>query len=47
MDVDVEPDEVQAALGHLVHQYAEPLAFLRELIQNSLDAGSPEIDICC
>jgi len=44
---EVEPNDVQAALGHLVHQFSEPLAFLRELVQNSLDAGSPEIDIRC
>jgi hypothetical protein len=47
MTVDATPGDVQAALGHLVHQLSEPLVFLRELVQNSLDAGSPEIDIHC
>jgi molecular chaperone HtpG len=47
MTVEPEPDDSQVALGHLVHQFSEPLAFLRELVQNSLDAGSPEIDIRC
>ncbi len=46
-DFHIEPDDVQAALGHLVHQFSESLVFLRELVQNSLDAGSPEIDIRC
>lgn len=31
----------------MVHQLAEPFTFLRELVQNSLDAGSPEIEIRC
>ncbi len=47
MTVEPKPEDVQAALGHLVHQFSEPLAFLRELVQNSLDAGSPEIEIRC
>jgi len=47
MTSDLQSDDVQAALGHLVHQFTEPLAFLRELVQNSLDAGSPEIEIRC
>jgi len=45
MTADATHADVQAALGHLVHQFAEPLVFLRELVQNSLDAGSPEIEI--
>lgn len=47
MTFDNKPEDVQAALAHLVHQFSEPLAFLRELVQNSLDAGSPEIEIRC
>jgi len=33
------------ALEGLVHQFADPWAFLRELIQNAIDAGSEEIDV--
>lgn len=33
------------ALAGLVHQFADPWAFLRELVQNSIDAGSPQIDV--
>ena len=32
-------------LAALVKQFADPFAFLRELIQNALDAGSNEVDI--
>ena len=31
------------AFDELVHQFTDPLAFLRELIQNSLDAASTRI----
>ncbi len=42
-----EPRELDVAdaLDELVHQFADPLVFLRELVQNSLDAGSPEVDV--
>jgi hypothetical protein len=33
------------ALSNLVNQFARPLDFLRELVQNSLDAGSPRVDV--
>lgn len=33
------------ALTNLVNQFARPLDFLRELAQNSIDAGSPRIDV--
>ena len=33
------------ALEGLVHQFADPWAFLRELIQNAIDAGSEQIDV--
>ncbi len=32
-------------VAELVHQFADPLAFYRELIQNSLDAGSTRIEV--
>lgn len=33
------------ALANLVDQFARPLDFLRELAQNSIDAGSPRIEV--
>ena len=36
---------VKEALAGLVHQFADPLACFRELIQNAVDAGSTEIEI--
>ncbi len=33
------------AFDELVHQFTDPLAFLRELIQNSLDAASTRIEV--
>jgi molecular chaperone HtpG len=40
-----EAIDVGEALESLVHQFADPWSFLRELIQNAIDAGSPEIDV--
>jgi hypothetical protein len=37
--------EVSAALDLLVEQFSQPLAFLRELVQNSLDAGTNRVDV--
>jgi hypothetical protein len=39
------PLRVADALDKLVHQFSDPLSFYRELIQNSLDAGSEEVEI--
>jgi molecular chaperone HtpG len=36
---------VAEALAGLVHQFSDPLACFRELVQNAVDAGSTEIDI--
>ena len=38
-------ESIGGVLDNLVNQFADPLAFLRELIQNALDAGSAEIDV--
>ena len=35
----------EQALDNLVNQFARPLDFLRELVQNSIDAGSPRVEI--
>ncbi len=32
-------------VGDIIAQFADPLAFYRELIQNSIDAGSPGVDV--
>jgi len=37
--------EAGSTLETLVHQFSDPYAFLRELIQNSLDAGSGRVDV--
>ncbi|MCP4674591.1 MAG: hypothetical protein GY854_03555 [Deltaproteobacteria bacterium] len=35
----------EAALGTLVNQFANPYDFVRELVQNSLDSGTPVVEI--
>ena len=35
----------EQALNNLVNQFARPLDFLRELVQNSIDAGSPRVEV--
>jgi len=37
--------DVSSALELLIGQFTQPLAFLRELVQNSLDAGSNRVDV--
>jgi hypothetical protein len=37
--------KVSDALDKLIHQFADPLSFYREVIQNALDAGSQEVEI--
>jgi len=39
------PNLAREALDNLVHQFARPMDFLRELAQNSIDAGSPRVEI--
>ncbi|MEZ4407640.1 MAG: ATP-binding protein [Polyangiales bacterium] len=36
--------EVHDAVGHMVQQFADPMAWLRELVQNAIDAGATRID---
>lgn len=38
---------VEDVLEQLVSQFADPLCFLRELVQNAIDAGSTKIDVTC
>ena len=42
-----QPHQVDSmtVLDDLVGQFSDPMAFLRELIQNAIDAGSGEVDI--
>jgi hypothetical protein len=39
------PIKTEDALEELVNQFADPMSFLRELVQNALDAGSSEVEI--
>jgi hypothetical protein len=45
MSRDDDQLSVDGALEHLVNQFSDPLSFLRELVQNSIDAGSREVDV--
>ena len=36
---------VEAIIDDVVNQFADPLAFFRELVQNAIDAGSGEIAV--
>ena len=38
---------VEDVLEQLVSQFVDPLCFLRELVQNAIDAGSTKIDVTC
>ena len=40
-----EEDAHQSIVDELVHQFTDPFAFYRELIQNSIDAGSTRIEV--
>jgi len=44
-DASAPPSLAEQALENLVNQFARPLDFLRELAQNSIDAGSPRIEV--
>lgn len=37
--------DVAAVLDDLIHQFSDPHAFFRELIQNAIDAGSGEVEV--
>ncbi|HUQ07227.1 MAG TPA: ATP-binding protein [Kofleriaceae bacterium] len=42
---DVEAPRDTGIVGEVVAQFADPLAFYRELVQNAIDAGSPAIEV--
>jgi hypothetical protein len=44
-DQTPDPLDPEEALSSLVNQFADPLAFLRELVQNAVDAGSRAVDV--
>lgn len=44
-DLTASASLAEQALENLVNQFARPLDFLRELVQNSIDAGSPRVAI--
>lgn len=44
---DPPSSQDEDALEVLVNQFADPMSFVRELVQNSIDAGSVEIDVHC
>jgi len=43
----LEVRSTKGVLEQLVHQFADPMAFLRELVQNSIDAGTELIEVRC
>jgi len=42
---EVAEDLASQALDNLVNQFARPLDFLRELVQNAIDAGTPRVEV--
>ncbi|HEY5944127.1 MAG TPA: ATP-binding protein [Kofleriaceae bacterium] len=45
LDVPAEAPRDPGIVGDVIAQFADPKAFYRELVQNSIDAGSPNVDI--
>lgn len=41
----VEAPRDAGIVGDVIAQFADPLAFYRELVQNSIDAGSPSVEL--
>jgi molecular chaperone HtpG len=41
----VEAPRDTGIVGDVIAQFADPFAFLRELVQNAIDAGTPSIDV--
>lgn len=45
LDLPAESPRDQGIVGEVVAQFADPKAFLRELVQNAIDAGTPSVEI--
>src|SRR3954470_9197910 len=47
MDVEQVPEAPRDAgiVGDVIAQFADPYAFYRELVQNAIDAGTPDVAI--
>jgi molecular chaperone HtpG len=45
LDVPTEVPRDAGIVGDVIAQFADPKAFYRELVQNSIDAGSPSVEI--
>jgi molecular chaperone HtpG len=45
LEVPAEAPRDPGIVGDVIAQFADPKAFYRELVQNSIDAGSPTVDI--
>jgi molecular chaperone HtpG len=45
LDLPAEAPRDAGIVGDVIAQFADPKAFFRELVQNSIDAGSPSVDI--
>jgi hypothetical protein len=42
---DAPAEQRDELIEQLVHQFSDPYAFYRELVQNSIDAGSPRVEV--
>jgi molecular chaperone HtpG len=45
LELPAEAPRDPGIVGDVIAQFADPKAFFRELVQNSIDAGSPSVDI--
>ncbi len=45
LDLPAEAPRDAGIVGDVIAQFADPKAFFRELVQNSIDAGSPSVDV--
>ena len=44
-DAEAEAPRDPGIVGEVIAQFADPLAFYRELVQNAIDAGSPTVEV--
>ncbi|HEY5925029.1 MAG TPA: ATP-binding protein [Kofleriaceae bacterium] len=45
LDIPAEAPRDPGIVGDVIAQFADPKAFFRELVQNAIDAGSPNVEI--